>query len=229
MVCHRLQLVDSAGMSIASRLPGSIFEGMEVKDSQLIHASRKDFLERSVSSVLCPGPAACITRRLADKALPIPTRFAEDAWLQFCAVAGDGFFYLHEVLTNYRVHDSASHSVGMSWKKRFLKISNRIKNASKGRGELLSFAQAILNYLDGLDTEQAILAPARGTAERICDIGCREVEASASGRLSGAYKLTKMFFTDMRYRRNGLFSFLTHLANILLYSKKKRRKDLGIF
>lgn len=228
MVCHRLQLVDSHGKTIINRIPGSVFEKMALGNNQVFHAQRKDYLERSVSSVLCPGPSVCITRQLAEKTTPIPTHHAEDGWLQFCAVAEDGLFYLHEVLTNYRVHDSASHSAGMNWRQRLQKIWRRVKNASRNRNDLLRLAQAMLDYLNHVEADSAVLASAQGTAKRLYEIGSREVEASASGRISGAYMLTKMYCTDMRYRRNGFFSFLTHLGNILLFSKAKRCKDLGL-
>lgn len=228
MVCHRLTLVDDSGMTLKNMRPNSIFERYDFQENQIIKVERKDFLEPAVSNVLISGPAVCISSALAEKAMPIPVFNAEDYWLQFCAVAEDRLFYLHKALTKYRIHNSISHSEGMSILARIKKIFGRVKNASKNRDDLVRFSYAVLQYLDRVDADPAVLESARGTAKRKYDIGKREVEASASGRLSGAYKLIKMYCTDIRYRRNGTGAFGTHLANILIYSKAKRRKDLGM-
>ncbi len=228
MVCHRLALIDGAGEPVIQMRPNSVFEGRNLQENQVFKAQRKEFLESAVSNVLISGPAVCISAALVDKAMPIPVAHAEDYWLQFCAVAEDGLYYLHETLTKYRIHNSTSHSEGMGKMARLKKIFARIRNAGKNRDDLLRFSQGVLQYLDATTADDGEIQAARATAKRIYEIGTREVEASSSGRLSGAYKLTKMFCTDIRYRRKGTGAFITHLANILLYSKKKRRKDLGL-
>ena len=71
------------------------------------------------------------------------------------------------------------------------------------------------------------LASAYVTAGRLREIGQLQIDAVSSGRLTGACRLTRLFLTDIRYRRVGTRNFVLQLLGILLVSKSKRRRDLG--
>lgn len=225
MICHELQLVDTKDILIENRKSYSQLRTLSSRRGECVKVERNEFLERAVSSVLVAGPAVCISRSLVKKCMPIPVDDVEDQWLQFCAIANNNCYYLNEVLTSYRIHDSASQSAGMKIHKRLRKVINRIRTASKDIDSLVKFAVSVINYLDTLNDHEQYES-AYGTAHRILDIGNMEVKAAESGRISGAMKLTKLYCTDLRFRRLGFPNFLIHVLNILIYSKKKRVADI---
>ncbi|MCH5296587.1 MAG: glycosyltransferase [Ruminococcus sp.] len=225
MICHELNLVDSNDIPIKNRTAYSIFRNLSDNIERCEKAERNQFLEAAISSPLISGTAICISSELVKKCMPIPVDSAEDQWLQFCAVADDKCYYLNEILTSHRMHDSASNSVGMKLHKRVRKVANKIRTASKDSGQLVKFSDAVINYLDTLPNNEQYESAYR-TARRISDIGNIEIEAVKSGRIVGAYKLTKMYCTDLRYRRLGAPYFMIHLLNLLIYSKRKRFADL---
>lgn len=226
MICHDLILIDANDEQILDRAPYSLLKKLELKKEELIKVKREKYLEATVSFVLVSGPAVCISSELIKKSMPIPVDGAEDQWLQFCAVADDKCYYLNKVLTGYRIHNSVSRSIGMGVGERLRKIISKVKTANDNRYELIKLSRAAINYMNNASGKKTDFEAAYRTADRICDIGNKEIDAASSGRIVGAYKLIKLFCTDIRYRRTGRNAFLIHLANILIYSKEKRIRDL---
>lgn len=225
MICHELQLIDSKDVLMENRKAYSLLRKLSDKRGQCVKAECNEFLECAVSSPLISGTAICISSELAKKCMPIPVDSAEDQWLQFCAVAYNKCYYLNEILTSHRIHDSVSNSAGMKIHKRVRKIINKIRTASKDIDTLEKFSDAVINYLDLLPNNGQYEAAYR-TARRTLNIGNMEIDSAKSGRILGAYKLTKMYCTDLRYRRLGASYFVIHMLNLLIYSKEKRVADL---
>ena len=63
-------------------------------------------------------------------------------------------------------------------------------------------------------------------ANRLVEIGEKIHDAESSGRLMGAFKLCRLFCSDMRYRHSGTGAFVQDLVYILRTSKKKRQKNM---
>ena len=57
--------------------------------------------------------------------------------------------------------------------------------------------------------------PAYGTAKRVYEVGMMEMDAFTDTRIKGAYKLIRLYRTDMRYRRSGKKDFILKLFAIL--------------
>lgn len=229
MVCHGLSMIDANGNAIEGEFSRSMFEILLPQRDIVTKAERAMFLDAALSTYLISGTSICMASSLVSKSMPIPVDSAEDQWLPFCATADNALWYLDEKLVSYRIHNSASHSVGMKILEKAKRRIARVKTATSDKVYLVRFSKAAMRYLSNVADGSPEFENAIRICNRIYEIGCKEVAASRSGRISGAYQLTKLFFTDMRYRRIGTASFLTHLANILCYSKARRRKDLGEF
>lgn len=226
MVCHDLKCIDADSKLLPQHPVNSAVKALNLQEGEVLHVSREKFLDAAVSSVIISGPAAVISRKLADKCLPIPEFLPEDWWTQFCGVADDEAYYLNEVLTLYRIHNSATHSASIGKMDKLKKRIRTALNYHNGTYELVSFSKAARKYLDenGVvlsENEQAIR-----TLDRVNEIGNKVIEAVRSGRIAGAVKLTRLYRTDIRYRRIGRGNYYSQLINILLVSKRKRRKGL---
>ena len=221
-VCHNLCCVDQNGDLLSEQKINSIFLRHEMYTGEVIKANRMDYLSAAISSVLISGPAACISKSLAQKCLPIPTKVPEDWWLQFCAVADDCAYYIHLTLTKYRIHDSSTHSAGMSFCKHLRRTVQTIKSANNRSDMLFNFSNNASRYLEATLKDEEIPDTANWTLKRVKDIGSKVFEAQNSGRIKGTYLLVKLYFTDVRYKRIGLKNFLTQLAHIIIYGKDSR-------
>ena len=226
LVCHNLSCIDAEGGLLEKQKVNSIFLSKNLDTGQVFFASRNRYLEAACGNVLVSGPAVCISKTFSEKVLPIPSKLPEDWWLQFCAAADNSVYYLHEILTAYRIHDSTCHSANLSVPKRVRKIMQTIKGANKRSAMFLQFAEKANVYLKGLPDADAISPAVYGSIRRIEDVGAKVADAAGLSRLKGAWRLTRLYLRDQRYHRIGVKNYLTQLANILIYSKKRRRKEL---
>ena len=227
-VCHDLICADAAGTPQPDWPVNSMLRKLEIPQSSGFHIPRGAYLESVLGSVLISGPAACISKSFVDQCLPIPPGLAEDWWIQFCAVAVDGAYYWNEVLTRYRIHNSTTHSVGMGFFSRAKKTLGTVRAATHRSSMLLQFSRSAGSYMDRVCRDCEGYASAAGTVRRISEIGEQVFTACQSGRIRGALLLTRLYRRDQRYRRIGRNNYLTQLANILLYSKARRRKEMGL-
>lgn len=228
MVCHNLICIDSAGDRLEKHKVNSVFLKQDFQEGEVLRVERDKYFDAAISSVLISGPAACISQSMIEKCLPIPSMLPEDWWLQFCATADDHAYYIHSVLTEYRIHNSACHSIGLPLKERILKIIHRIKSANTGTVMMLRFADCAGRYLSSNIDSGRISNSAIRTLDRVGEVGRKVLEAESSSRIKGAYLLTKLYLNDIRYRRIGVKSYLTQLGYILIYNKSRRNKELEI-
>lgn len=226
LVCHDLACIDTDGMPLSDWKVNSMLRKLGIPQGSGAPVPRSTYLEPVLTNVLISGPAVCISKQFVTECLPIPSKLPEDWWTQFCAVALDKVYYWNEVLTYYRIHNSASHSVGLSSVNRIRKTFRTIRTATKRTTTLLQFSESAEIYLDRVCKDCEGYSIASQTLRRIAEIGTQILDACGSGRITGAVKLTRLYFSDMRYRRIGRSNYLTQLANILLYSRSKRREEL---
>ena len=134
----------------------SILHNLTCTDNKAVHIPRERYLEPVISTVLISGPAACISRSFSEKSLPIPDGLPEDWWLQFCAVADDKAYYVDEILTRYRIHNSACHSEEMNKREHFAKIVKKIRTSNRTTRSLTQFYSAATQYLldNGINENQ---------------------------------------------------------------------------
>lgn len=227
MVCHDLICIDPEGNLMPDRKAVCALRMLDSAED-IVKADREPWTERTISAPLVSGAAMCINRDLADRCVPIPSDSAEDQWLQFCAAADDGLYYKNEVLTQYRIHDSASHSYGLSPLKKLRRIVARIHKPTHELHDYVNLSQSMMRYIAQKPGGVESLQAAYRTAERLYDIGLAQIDAVGSGRISGACKLIRLYRTDMRYRRIGRNNFILQLLSILWLSKSRRRKVLGV-
>ena len=227
MVCHNLEDINANGQVIGSR-DSILLRNMPLSKMSASKVSRKDFLKLVVTSVMVAGPAVCVSKEFTEKCLPIPHQVTEDRWTQFCAVADDRMYYINAILTRYRIHNSTTHSTGMKISDRIRKIRRRIQSYNTTIYQNINYSECARKYLikwcdDNETAKEALLI-----LDIVHNIGSRQLDASRSGRISGAIKLTRLFVTDVWYRRSGTGDYLVQLLNILLYSKKKRRTEIEL-
>lgn len=227
MVCHDLVCIDSNGELIPNRKAVCTLRIIG-EQGKAVHAERDIWTERAVSSPLVSGAVICISSIIAKRCLPIPCDSAEDQWLQFCAAADDQLYYLGETLMYYRIHESVSHSYGMAVRKRVQRAIARINNPAYELHDYISLSKSMKRYIEIIPDGLEVLKAAYSTANRLNYIGEKQIEAISSGRILGAVKLIRLYRSDMRYRRIGRNNFLYQLAGILLLSKTRRRKELGM-
>ena len=228
MVCHDLKCIDAESKPLPQHPVNSLMKGLNLQEGEVLHVSREKYLDAAVSSVIVSGPAAAVSRSLADRCLPIPDYLPEDWWTQFCAVADDSAYFLNEVLTYYRIHNSATHSASMRPMERIRKTSKTVRGYAKTVNELLRFSIAARGYLERGKVDPAENAAAFSTIKRVEEIGQKLADAVSDGRISGSIKTIKLYKNDIRYRRMGKGNFYVQLLNVLFVSKKERRSELGL-
>ena len=187
------------------------------ESSEMLWLDRNKYLERAVSQPLANGMAICISKKLLESALPFPDiKGSHDQWLIFCSLCLDTCYYLNKKLVKYRLHgnNTAGNPVYKGKPSiRLKKIYARIKNGRLKTSDLIELGTAMIRHLENyhLENTNAYL-----TAKRIIEIGAKEQEAFNSSRTVGAYKLIKLFRTDIRYRKSGTGNFIYKLVGILL-------------
>ena len=176
--------------------------------------TQRDYLEQATSGPLCAGMVMCISKHLLDTALPFPLILGlHDQWLVFCALCVGDCYYIDEVLALYRYHENnVTAKYHGSLKNRILKVKKRVKEYRDYDISFIILGEEMKKMLKkfGLENTQAY-----DTAEHICRIGAKKKEAFESNRVSGAFKLTRLFVKDKRYRKCGTNAFLYQLAGIL--------------
>lgn len=228
MVCHDLSCIDDKGTPLPNREARCVLRSLGAAADTAVKAPRELWAERAVSSPLVSGAVMCIRRDLADRCVPIPSDSAEDQWLQFCAAADGGLYYQNKVLVHYRIHESASHSYGLSPWGRLRRIAARIQQPTHELHDYISLSESMMRFITQTPDSQETLHTAYGTAKRLYDIGMAQIDAIGCGRITGARKLLHLYRSDMRYRRIGRNNFILQLLSVLCLSKHRRRRELGL-
>lgn len=204
-------LIDKDDCKLAGRMNHTVFteRAMEKLD-------RERWLERAVSQPLSNGMAMCISKELLETAFPFPImRGFHDHWLIFCAVCLDSCYYINEKLVKYRLHGENT-AGNATYKgvliKRISKTVRKIRSTNLKQTDRVELGNAMKCMLEKENLKDT---KAYMTAMRICEIGKKEVEAFQSSRMIGVYKLTKLFCTDMRFRKSGTNDFIYKIIGIL--------------
>ncbi len=230
LVCHNATLIGKQGEPIDGLFDDRLCDdylGQTIKgDVRKLHRDR--YLETSVSWSGLRGMTFCISSYLKNIALPFPSCYgSHDKWLIFVAILEDACFYLNSELTGYRLHgDNTAGNAAFTgtWKDKFRKIWKRILHYQPQSPEYLHLGQRISDKLKNQCMEDSL---AMNTAQRIIGIGKQLLVCETSGRVSGAIKLAKLFYTDIRFRRSGKGAFVYNMCYILLNSRRKRLKEIG--
>lgn len=66
------------------------------------------------------------------------------------------------------------------------------------------------------------------TINHIIEIGKKELEIMKMNRIKGSVQLIRLYKNDIRYRRSGFSAFIICLLYIILFSKKRRNKNINL-
>ena len=198
---------------------------------EIVKVSSNPNCEIAASGPLINGMVMSVSRKLLETAFPFPPIPSQhDGWLWFCSEALDGCYFLNEVLTNRRLHfDNTSGAGGRRFGIRQIKkVLHNMANQNDIARNRIICAQYMQTYIQTHCKQDDIGAmSALSTLLRVSEIGQTELYAAKSGRLLGAFILTRLFVKDIRYRKSGGKAFLYELADILLRSKKDRIRGMG--
>ncbi len=205
------------------------------RDQKTVLLPREDYLAQAVSAPVVHGMVQCIERQFLDETVfPFPPISCDsDAWTVVCALACNGCVFVDRVLTYRRLHDNNASGEGagqMGLFKRLGKIRGNVARHNSDWKLDLIFGSYLTSFLKQHCQEGTPgLRAAKMVAARTAEIGRKEWEAGTSGRITGAWKLSKLFLTDRRYRGIGTKRFLYQLLEIVMVSKKDRlaRMDDG--
>lgn len=190
--------------------------------------SREEYLEAAVSAPLANGMVLCLTRKSLESSLPFPKcDGAHDAWLVFFAVCNDKCWFSPEILAGYRLHGNNTCGNRLYKGNKVEQLRKKYRKLKIGgvRNSLDLFLLG-QDMLKAIEKNEYTNSNAYKTAERVYEIGRKELAAVTSGRISGAFQLYRLFKTDIRYRSIGKAPFMYQLLRILIYSKKRRRSML---
>ena len=228
-VFHNAVSVDSNGN------PSDILFNPPVQELANLHSTGEVvkipgdvYCETAASYAMVNGMIMSVSRELLKTAFPFPPMASNhDGWLWFCSEALDSCYFLNEILTHRRLHtDNTSGAGGQGFGiRRIKKIINKVslhRNVTYTRILTAQHMQAFIQKYSTKDNVGAMRALT--TLSKITEIGRIELDALRSGRLSGAIKLVALYIGNARYRKSGTNAFLYELANILLQSKKERRR-----
>ena len=199
-----------------------------LKNGDVVKVSRSTYIEYAESTPLVSGPVLSLKRDLVDLITPIPPHILEDQWMEFVGLAENGLYYQNEKLTYYRMHDSTTQSADMPLYLRIKKNLNRVKNSYTTPSYAYNYGNAMRIYYDNHPDDFEGRDAAIDTVNHIISIGEREISYMRMGRIKGAYNLSKMYHTDIRYKKTGRQAHIISLLYILMYSKKKRNQDIDI-
>lgn len=226
-VIHGATLINQYG----ERIPGEFhrlikLDQLPTNDDCEVQLPQHEYLERAASAALANGMVMCLSRKLLDTALPFPESSGlHDCWIGFCAMVHDHCWYLNKPLAEYRLH--GTNTCGNSAQKagitqRGKRAFRKISNCQSAVLERYQLGKEMVRVLDSAGLNNHV---AYGTAKRVCDIGKIQAEAFCTGGIVGAYQLSRLFLTDMRYRRSGTSDFLYQLAAVMFRKKDQLPKE----
>lgn len=228
-VAHDSLLIDQNGEIIDDIINRRVNgDNLNISVGECIHLPRSQWLEFSVMRSLANGMVMCISSDLLQESLPFPNVPYHDSWLSFIAVENDGFYYLNNKLTKYRLHGDNTCGITGYRGNVFQRIKRKsIQFLSRANSYTLMYLPAARSMLKELEKSDMQETTAYKTAERIEDIGKQLFNYESKGAIAGSIGLTLFFIKDMRFRRSGAGQYIYELLYILLNSKNKRIKNLN--
>ena len=224
-VCHELKCIDAEDSLIKDTDSYVIPHPLDSSCEEIVHLERKDYMARMLSSVFINGPALCISRRLSEKCLPIPSNNGEEQWIEFCAVADNQLFFVRKCLTFYRIHYSTTHSNGVPIRRYLSTIPSKIRGAFLGAKESIVLLEAAERYVSGIDKlDPKTKEQTEKMTEKIHTIASALLDILNRSSLLGAFLLCKLYQSDSWYHNSGRKQFVLQLLCLLIYSKRKRRQ-----
>ena len=227
-VFHNASLIGKNGEPIEGVFDERLTTGeLNLPQGQIKKLDRDNYLAPAISWGGIRGMSMCITCAFADSVIPFPPNInGHDKWIMVCAIVNDAMYYVNLPLTRYRLHGNnicgnATYR-GNLWN-RVEKILHKFKSHRGSSGMYYYTGMATVQRLSeaGLSDHSANVI-----ANRLVEIGEKIHDAESSGRLMGAFKLCRLFCSDMRYRHSGTGAFVQDLVYILRTSKKKRQKNM---
>lgn len=220
-VIHGASLIDQNGSFIDADFH-RIFKLDQLpsnSDSE-VRLTQQEWLECATSAALANGMVMCIAKELLQIALPFPMSTGlHDCWIGFCALCMDQCWYLNEKLALYRLHGAntcGSSAKKASFVKRIKRIIRKVSKCDSAILERFQLGKSMVQQLERVGLTDHV---AYGTARRIFEIGAAQVDAFQSPGIVGVFKLCKLYFADVRYRRSGTADFLYQLVATLLPRK----------
>lgn len=224
-VFHEAELIDENGDALQGVFNHFTHSYLESKDVETSYKLDRDkYLSAAVSQPLTKGMVLCITKEFLKTCIPFPKCDGfHDQWMVFCAVINDKCRYTPAVLEGYRLHGNNVCGNDAYHGKKVTHVKNMLS-----RLKIKGIRNSLDLYYQGSCMKSMILekgfvdSDAYRIANRVLEIGEKELSAVSSGRMNGAWQLYQMYKNDIRYRSIGRSSFICQLCRILLYSKSKR-------
>lgn len=216
-ILHNAKVIDSFGMLSDQRFFNRANEELLLKncpEGSTIKLT-PDLLEYAVSQPIASGITIAVRRSLAELLTPFPT-YAEDQWIEFNALLNNGCYFINQILTYYRKHDTNTSGSRTRGFKRFCRLLQGIKSL-KNRTTLYLYLYEFGNgCLERLEQHNLKNDPAYRTAKRVYEIGEKKHDAYQKGGLAGAWMVSKLYRTDLRYRKCGFWAFFYDFLFVLV-------------
>lgn len=225
VVITNADLIDGQGMPYDGKFCYDFIRSLNVKKGDSIKVQRSKYIYRADNPVVS-GPVLSFKASIKDLVIPIPAFTFEDQVIEFVGLVEDSLYYLEEKLTIYRIHDSTCNTKNVTLFRRLQKEKNRIKHSYTIPFNMYFFGKMMLLYYKTHPDDFEGRDAAIDTVNHIISIGEREISYMRMGRIKGAYNLSKMYHTDIRYQKSGRQAHIISLLYILMYSKKKRNQDI---
>ena len=148
------RLVDSAGVDMGP----SLFETLEVTESDLGGMRRGDAFSVLLRRNLVTGATVVFRRSLLDAAVPFDPAWVHDEWLAILAAAIARIDFLPDRLVDYRQH--GGNQIGVAAPTLRYKIGRVLEPRGNRYAELVERAENLLERLESLGVDEDVLASA---------------------------------------------------------------------
>ena len=227
VVLTDLAMIDSKGNPYTGNTVQIYIKKDELNNGDIIILDRKEYLSLAETVTLIAGPVLCFNRAIYDLVIPIPINVCEDQWIEFVGLAMNALYYLNKKTTYYRVHDSESNSVNLTPYRRIQRTLFRIRIAYKTPLNPYCFRKSILEYFNNNKDDFDGREEAIETLNVALKVVATEIDYMKMNRFKGAFCFLKMYIRDIRFRKSGFQSFFVCLMYTVIYSKKRRNKEIN--
>ena len=220
--------INGQGEKMPKRFCRGFIDGLNLQQGESIRVERSKYIEFAESTIMVSGPVISFKKSLKDLIIPIPRNNYEDHWIEAIGVAENSLYFLMEKTTFYRIHNSVTQTEGSSFLKKVRKNLQRAKTSYSIALSSYNFGNALLNYYNTHPEDFEGRIKAVDTVYHIIQIGEIELKCMRMGRIKGAVNLRSFYRSDIRYQKSGFDQFFVCLLYILIYSKKRRNKDIDV-
>ena len=221
------QLIDEQGNKISKRFCPDFIDSLNILQGETKRVERIKYIEYAESTILVSGPVISFKSTLKDSLLPLPHNCYEDQWIEVIGIIEDSLYFLKEKTTYYRIHNSETHSEGSSLWQKIKKDLRRTKTSYTIALAPYNYGNALLTHYDEHPADFDGRDAAIDTVYHIISIGKKVLECMKMGRIKGSVNLIRFYRSDTRYRKSGFQQFFLCLLYIVLYSRKKRNRDIN--